>query len=57
MKKRLAVLLILLLCLPALAQAVGAARYRLPQAPYAMCKWLTACPAGWENILLGFDFA
>lgn len=43
--------------LPALAQAVGAARYRLPQAPYAMCKWLTARPAGWENILLGFDFA
>ena len=41
----------------ALAQAVGAARYRLPQAPYAMCKWLTARPAGWENILLGFDFA
>ena len=57
MKKRLAVLLILLMCLPALAQAVGAARYRLPQAPYAMCKWLTARPAGWENILLGFDFA
>ena len=43
--------------LPALAQAVGAARYRLPQAPYAMCKWLTARPAGWENILLGFDYA
>ena len=43
--------------LPALAQAVGAARYRLPQAPYAMCKWLTARPAGWENILLGFDLA
>ena len=43
--------------LPALAQAVGAAQYLLPQEPYAMCKWLGARPAGWENILLAFDFA
>lgn len=43
--------------LPALAQAVGAERYLLPQEPYAMCKWLCAPPAGWRNVLLAFDFA
>ena len=42
--------------LPALAQAFGTGTYFLPQEPYAMCKWLTEPPAGWENIYLSFDF-
>lgn len=42
--------------LPALAQAFGTGTYLLPQEPYAMCKWLTEPPAGWENIYLAFDF-
>ena len=42
--------------LPALAQACGTGTYLLPQEPYAMCKWLTEPPAGWENIYLAFDF-
>lgn len=42
--------------LPALAQALGTGTYLLPQEPYAMCKWLTEKPAGWEKLYLAFDF-
>lgn len=42
--------------LPALHAALNGTSYTLPQKPYAMCKWLTAQPAGWAQIHLAFDF-
>lgn len=42
--------------LPALAEKTGAKTFLLTQEPRAMCRWLGAKPAGWENIYLAFDF-